>query len=105
MMSARAHAYVCRMRVAAATMLLLAAYAALGQSPASRTKQTPSDDDIPKPLPIQSSLAGDAQPDISRFLNVRAASAPAPSPDGVRLAVIGSSTVRTSAATSARAII
>ena len=54
MMSARAHGYVCRMRVAAGTMLLLAAYPALGQSPAPRPKQTPSEDDIPKALPIES---------------------------------------------------
>ena len=86
MISARAHAYVCRVRVAAGTMLLLAAYAAHGQSPAPRLKQTPSDDDIPKPLPIESSLAGATQPDISRFLNVRTGERSGASPDGMWLA-------------------
>jgi dipeptidyl aminopeptidase/acylaminoacyl peptidase len=46
----------------------------------------PSDEDIPKPLPIESSLAGAARPDISRFLNIRKAIDPALSPDGTRLA-------------------
>jgi len=47
---------------------------------------TPSDADIPQPVPIEVSLAGSSRPDISRFLNVRTAVAPSLSPDGKRLA-------------------
>ena len=48
--------------------------------------QTPGEADIPRPVPTESSLAGASQPDISRFLNVRAASAPSLSPDGAQVA-------------------
>src|SRR5687767_7927433 len=47
---------------------------------------TPNEADIPKPVPIETSLAGDPRPDISRFLNVRTATAPSLSPDGSRVA-------------------
>jgi len=48
--------------------------------------QTPNENDIPKPVPADMSLAGSALPDIARFLNVRTAGAPSLSPDGTRLA-------------------
>jgi len=48
--------------------------------------ETPSEADIPKPVPFEVGLAGDERPDILRFLNVRRASAPSLSPDGKRLA-------------------
>jgi dipeptidyl aminopeptidase/acylaminoacyl peptidase len=47
---------------------------------------TPNEADIPKPVPIEMSLAGDPRPDISRFLNVRTAISPSLSPDGRRVA-------------------
>jgi dipeptidyl aminopeptidase/acylaminoacyl peptidase len=47
---------------------------------------TPNEDDIPSPVPLEMSLAGDPLPDITRFLNVRTANAPELSPDGTRLA-------------------
>lgn len=50
------------------------------------TPETPSERDIPKPEPIEMDLAGSERPDIVRFLNVRRAYAPSPSPDGSRLA-------------------
>ena len=49
-------------------------------------RPTPNDDDIPKPIPGGTSLAGSERPDISRFLNVRTAFAPSLSPEGTRLA-------------------
>lgn len=52
----------------------------------SQIKPTPNEDDVPKPVPIEISLAGSDLPDISRFLNVRSASAPSLAPDGRRLA-------------------
>jgi dipeptidyl aminopeptidase/acylaminoacyl peptidase len=48
--------------------------------------ETPNENDIPKPVPADMSLAGSALPDIARFLNVRTAGAPSLSPDGSRLA-------------------
>ena len=47
---------------------------------------TPNESDIPSPLTGEITLAGDARPDISRFLNVRTAFGPSLSPDGSRLA-------------------
>ncbi|MDP2577344.1 MAG: S9 family peptidase [Candidatus Palauibacterales bacterium] len=47
---------------------------------------TPNENDIPKPLPAKVGLAGSDRPDVSRFLNVRRAYSPSPSPDGNRLA-------------------
>jgi hypothetical protein len=60
MMSARAHAYACRMRVAAGTMLLLAAYAALGQSvraPSSRVAHVDSSVSCTSCVPVVDQLA------------------------------------------------
>ena len=51
-----------------------------------RVIQTPNENDIPKPVPADMSLAGSPLPDIARFLNVRTAGAPSLSPDGTRLA-------------------
>ena len=47
---------------------------------------TPNEADIPKPVPGSFGLAGQARPDISRFLQVRIAGAPVLSPDGRMLA-------------------
>ena len=47
---------------------------------------TPSEADIPTPVPAESTLAGSDRPDIARFLNVGTADAPSLSPDGTRLA-------------------
>jgi dipeptidyl aminopeptidase/acylaminoacyl peptidase len=47
---------------------------------------TPNDADIPKPVPVEVSVAGAANPNIARFLNVRTAVAPSLSPDGTRVA-------------------
>lgn len=48
--------------------------------------QVPDEADIPRPVPVETSLAGAERPDISRFLNVRTARSPSLSPDGRRLA-------------------
>ena len=48
--------------------------------------ETPGAQDVPVPVPGEITLAGDARPDITRFLNVRRAWAPSLSPDGRRLA-------------------
>ncbi len=53
---------------------------------AQDVKPTPNEDDVPKPVPQEISLAGADLPDISRFLNVRTAYAPSLSPDGKHLA-------------------
>lgn len=47
---------------------------------------TPNENDIPRPVPADASLAGAGRPDIARFLNVRTATRPSLSPDGQRLA-------------------
>jgi dipeptidyl aminopeptidase/acylaminoacyl peptidase len=54
----------------------------MAQPPAS----TPNDDDIRQPLALSSWGAGDAQPSVVHFLNVRTATQPALSPDGGELA-------------------
>ncbi|HLM57242.1 MAG TPA: hypothetical protein VK422_14105, partial [Pyrinomonadaceae bacterium] len=54
----------------------------LGPLAASGQKQTPAPEDVPAPLSADIGLAGEACPDVSRFLNARAASAPSLSPDG-----------------------
>lgn len=41
---------------------------------------TPNDDDVPRPVPVEMTLAGADRPDIARFLNVRSAGSPSPSP-------------------------
>jgi dipeptidyl aminopeptidase/acylaminoacyl peptidase len=66
---------------------ILMAAAALGAGASAQVPATtPSEADIPKPAPIELSLAGSSSPDISRFLNVRTAIAPSISPDGSRVA-------------------
>jgi len=47
---------------------------------------TPGPQDIPQPVPGDIGLAGAPRPDITRFLNVQAASSPSLSPDGKQLA-------------------
>ncbi|MFQ5778013.1 MAG: prolyl oligopeptidase family serine peptidase [Terriglobia bacterium] len=72
-----------RMPVFLAVFVLLATPRfSLGQK---AVVETPSEADIPKPVPAQVSLAGSAQPDITRFLNIRRAFSPSLSPDGSRL--------------------
>ena len=66
--------------------LAIGATLLIPMSLSSQIKPTPNDDDIPKPVPVDVSLAGSELPDISRFLNVRSAFAPSLSPDGERLA-------------------
>ncbi len=72
------------MRFSTIAVFLIIGFGAslLGQS----VKPTPSDDDIPKPVPVDISLAGADRPDITRFLNVRRAESPSLSPDGTKLA-------------------
>lgn len=53
---------------------------------------TPSDDDIPKPASPAVGLAGAAEPDVVRYLHVRSATAPSPSPDGLSVAYRTSTT-------------
>lgn len=50
-----------------AVFLLVSDYPLIGQT----IKPTPNEDDIPKPVPEEISLAGAERPDIARFLNVR----------------------------------
>jgi dipeptidyl aminopeptidase/acylaminoacyl peptidase len=52
----------------------------------AQIKPTPNEDDIPKPVAGEAGLAGSDKPDVTRFLNVRTAVAPSPSPDGKRIA-------------------
>jgi dipeptidyl aminopeptidase/acylaminoacyl peptidase len=52
----------------------------------AQVRPTPNEADIPQPVPGEVGLAGAERPDITRFLNVRTAGAPSPSPDGRRLA-------------------
>ena len=66
--------------------LVFGVAASVGQAQTSIT--TPSEEDIPKPVPLEASLAGSNRPDISRFLNVRRATAPSLSPDGQQLAFV-----------------
>lgn len=53
---------------------------------AAQVVETPSEQDIPRPVPAETSLAGSERPDITRFLNVRSAGAPSLSPDGGQVA-------------------
>src|SRR5690606_16121605 len=72
---------------AIATGITMSISTVLTPDPAlAQVKPTPNEDDIPKPVPAEVGLAGSRTPDISRFLNVRTASAPSLSPDGRRLA-------------------
>ena len=53
---------------------------------AASVPATPNADDIPRPVPGDSSLAGSQRPDVARFLQVRKAENPSLSPDGTKLA-------------------
>ena len=55
-------------------------------------KQTPAPEDVPAPVAADIGLAGARCPDISRYLNARAAGAPSLSPDGRWLAYRTSTT-------------
>jgi dipeptidyl aminopeptidase/acylaminoacyl peptidase len=59
---------------------------------ASGQKQTPAPEDVPQPVAGDLGLAGARCPDIARYLNVRAATAPSLSPDGARVAYRTSTT-------------
>ncbi len=76
------------MRKAFALLCCLAVLpvAGLGQ------KQTPAPEDVPAPVAADIGLAGARCPDISRYLNARAAGAPSLSPDGRWLAYRTSTT-------------
>ena len=65
-------------------MVLLSCY--FHVAVAQEVKPTPNEDDIPKPIPMEMSLAGAEHPDISRFLQVRSAEEPSLSPDGTQVA-------------------
>lgn len=65
---------------------LLAALVAIPSGVHAQVKPTPNEDDIPRPVPAEVSLAGAPLPDISRFLQVRSAGAPSLSPDGRQVA-------------------
>lgn len=52
----------------------------------ARIPPTPGPQDVPEKVPMEVGLAGDGRPDVLRFLNVRRADRPAPSPDGTLLA-------------------
>src|SRR5688572_11867143 len=54
--------------------------------PSATAGSTPRPEDIPKPAPVELGLAGEAKPDILRYLYLRSASEPSLSPDGRRLA-------------------
>lgn len=70
-------------RTAVLLSILAVAYTS---SVSAQVRPTPNEDDIPKPVPGAAGLAGSDQPDVTRFLNVRTAVAPSPSPDGKRVA-------------------
>jgi dipeptidyl aminopeptidase/acylaminoacyl peptidase len=65
---------------------IIAAVLLVPVSVGSQVPPTPNERDIPQPVPIEVSLAGSELPDVSRFLNVRTASAPSLAPDGGRVA-------------------
>jgi dipeptidyl aminopeptidase/acylaminoacyl peptidase len=50
------------------------------------TAATPRPEDVPTPEPVALGLAGDARPDVLRYLYVQTASSPSLSPDGRQLA-------------------
>lgn len=52
------------------------------------TGSTPRPEDTPKVEPVTLGLAGEAKPDILRYLNIQTALGPALSPDGKRMAFI-----------------
>ncbi len=57
----------------------------LASSPPMPIPETPNENDIPKPVPVEVDLAGSGRPDVARYLNVRRISGPSPSPDGEQL--------------------
>ncbi len=61
-------------------------------SNAQAPKYMPLPQDAPKPEAVDIGLAGDAKPDIVRFLNVRGISSPSISPDGSRVVYVTSTT-------------
>src|SRR6266567_6566378 len=61
-------------------------------SNAQAPKYTPLPQNTPKPEAVDIGLAGDAKPDIVRFLNVRGISSPSISPDGSRVVYVTSTT-------------
>jgi dipeptidyl aminopeptidase/acylaminoacyl peptidase len=70
-------------RSAVVPFAMLSAVALFGQTPDATT---PAPQDIPTPIGGEIGLAGARCPDISRYLNVRSATAPSLSPDGTMLA-------------------
>jgi dipeptidyl aminopeptidase/acylaminoacyl peptidase len=69
--------------------VLLASCAGSAAGPASAPRTTmyqPIESDLPSAVPGDIGLAGAPLPDVTRFLNVRAAGAPSLSPDGARVA-------------------
>lgn len=67
--------------------LLSAAVLVAAPAPAAaQVATTPGEDDVPRPVPGEISLAGSDRPDITRFLNVRSAGAPSLAPDGRQVA-------------------
>ena len=65
---------------------------ALAAGAAAQKRPTPAPEDVPVPVAGDLGLAGAACPDIARFLNARAASAPSLSPDGRHVAFRTSTT-------------
>jgi dipeptidyl aminopeptidase/acylaminoacyl peptidase len=61
---------------------VLCCVALLGAGASAQKKQTPAPEDTPSPSGGDVGLAGAGCPDIARFLNARAATAPSLSPDG-----------------------
>lgn len=66
--------------------LLLIAFLAVPGRLSGQQAPTPRPEDVPAPVLGDIGLAGDARPDIARFLNVRSVSAFDPSPTGGQLA-------------------
>lgn len=69
-----------------AALLALSGCAALGAGSGAEEAATPGPQDIPQPVPADVDLAGEARPDIVRFLHVRTATDPSLSPDGMEVA-------------------
>ena len=72
-------------------LALLGSLAASLQNPKG-APPPPDPGDVPKPASVAVGLAGSTEPDIVRYLNVRAAGAPSLSPDGTRVAFRTSTT-------------
>src|SRR5688572_1045834 len=74
-------------RLLAPVLLASCAGSAAGPAGAPRTTMyQPIESDLPRAVPGDIGLAGAPLPDVTRFLNVRAAGAPSLSPDGARVA-------------------